>query len=107
MFLTPNLSTWLGPATTRRGPTVIHGETAMDPVRNTDWFSRICDTLVRVSSSVMWIASASSLKSDCRLRSPAMKRASNCTVTPVSAAALNAMSRVVYTSAAFESSFAK
>jgi len=40
MFLTANLSTWWGPATMLTGPTVIHGETAMDPVRNTDWFSR-------------------------------------------------------------------
>jgi len=40
---------------------VIHGEKAMDPVRNTDWFSSTCDTLVSVSSSVIWIASASSL----------------------------------------------
>lgn len=87
---------------------MIHGETAIDPVRNTDWLSRICETLVRVSSSVMWIASASSLyRSEVRLRSPAIKRASNCTVTPVSAAVPNAISMVVNASEAFESSFAK
>ena len=99
---------WRGPATTVTGPTVTHGDTAMVPVRNTDWSSSVVDTPVPVSNSVIWIASASSLyTSDVRLRSPALKRASNCTVRPVSAAVSRCIVMVVYESVALESSLAK
>ena len=61
MLRTLNLITCRGPATTRTGPTVTHGDTAMVPVRNTDWSSSDVVTPVSVSNSAMWIASASSL----------------------------------------------
>ena len=105
---TLNRMTWRGPATTFTGPTVTHGDTAIVPVRSTDWSSSVVDTCDCVSNSAMWTASASSLyRSDVRLRSPAMKRASNCTVRPVSAAEVMAISSVVNRSVSLASSLAK
>ena len=90
------------------GPTVTHGDTAIVPVRNTDWSSSGVDVFKPVSNSAMWTATASSLyTSDVRLRSPAMKRASNCTVRPVSAAAVMFISSVVKRLVSLASSLAK